>query len=148
MMDALKSSGCGIDLNRHISCEPCSQVVTGGYDAEMNQIVVCQNTATSKAAVHGALAHEMVHMYDFCRAHIDFTNVDHLLCTEECVKRKALASVVAVRDLTEEEAKDAMDRVFTKCYNDLEPLGRRLRRNSNDIARIYRERYLYGYGHS
>ncbi|KAF8792632.1 mitochondrial inner membrane protease ATP23 homolog [Argiope bruennichi] len=178
MMDALKSAGCGIDLNRHISCEPCSKVVTGGYDAEMNQIVVCQNTATSKAAVHGALAHEMVHMFDFCRAHVDFTNVDHLLCTEiraanlmhcsflsamvmgtaslirikkqhqECVKRKALASVVAVRDLTEEEAKAAMNRVFTKCYNDLEPLGRRLRRNSNDIARIYRERYLYGYGHS
>lgn len=56
--------------------------MTGGYDAELNQIVVCQNTATSKAAVHGALAHEMVHMFDFCRAHIDFTNVDHLLCTE------------------------------------------------------------------
>ncbi|GFY60028.1 mitochondrial inner membrane protease ATP23 homolog [Trichonephila inaurata madagascariensis] len=178
MMDALKTTGCVIDLNRHISCEPCSKVVTGGYDAEMNQIVVCQNTATSKAAIHGALAHEMVHMFDFCRAHIDFKNVDHLLCTEiraanlmhcsflsalvmgtaslirirkqhrECVKRKALASVMAVRELSEEEAKAAMERVFEKCYNDLEPLGRRLRRNSRDIDRAYRERYLYGYGYS
>ncbi|GIY25798.1 mitochondrial inner membrane protease ATP23 homolog [Caerostris extrusa] len=178
MMDALKTTGCAIDLNRHISCEPCSKVVTGGYDAEMNQIVVCQNTATSKSAVHGALAHEMVHMFDFCRAHVDFKNVDHLLCTEiraanlmhcsfmsalvmgtaslirikkqhqECVKRKALASVMAVRDLSPEEAKAAMDRVFTKCYNDLEPLGRRLRRNSEDIHKVYRERYLNGYGYS
>lgn len=56
--------------------------MTGGYDAEMNQIVICQNTATSKAAVHGALAHEMVHMFDYCRANIDFKNVDHLMCTE------------------------------------------------------------------
>lgn len=63
------------------------------------------------------------------------------------MKRKALASVMAVRDLSNEEAKAAMDRVFTKCYNDLEPLGRRLRRNSRDIHRVYRERYLYGYGH-
>nr|XP_042907917.1 mitochondrial inner membrane protease ATP23 homolog [Parasteatoda tepidariorum] len=119
----------------------------------------------------------MVHMFDFCRANIDFRNVDHLLCTEiraanlmhcsflsamtmgaaslirirkqhqECVKKKALASVAAVRDLTPEEAQAALDRVFTKCYNDLEPLGRRLRRNSRDIEKVYRERYLYGYGH-
>ncbi|KFM57740.1 Mitochondrial inner membrane protease ATP23-like protein, partial [Stegodyphus mimosarum] len=176
MIDAMRASGCEVNLNRHISCEPCSKIVTGGYDAEMNQIVICQNTASTKSAVHGALAHEMVHMFDFCRANLDFKNFDHLLCTEiraanlmhcsflsamvmgtaslmrikrqhrECVKRKALASAVAVRNVSEEEWKAALDRVFTKCYNDLEPLGRRLRRNSHDMYRVYRERYLYGYG--
>lgn len=176
MMEALKASGCPVDLSRHVSCEPCSSIVTGGYDAEMNQIVICQNTATSKGAVHGALAHEMVHMFDFCRADLDFKNIDQLLCTEiraanlmhcsflsamvtgtasfvrikkqhqECVKKKALASVMTVRDVTKAEVDAAMDRVFTKCYHDLEPLGRRIKRGSRDTYRIYRDRYLFGYG--
>ncbi|XP_054718162.1 mitochondrial inner membrane protease ATP23 homolog isoform X2 [Uloborus diversus] len=176
LISALKSSGCDFDLNRHVCCEPCSKLVTGGYDAEMNQIVVCQNTATNKSSVHGALAHEMIHMFDHCRAELDFRDVDHLLCTEiraanlmhcsflssmvmgtasfirikkqhqECVKRKALASLMAVRDISEADANAALDRVFSKCYNDLEPLGRHLRRNSRDMERVYRERYLYGYG--
>ena len=29
------------------------------------------------------LAHELVHMYDYCTANIDFGNLDHLACTEE-----------------------------------------------------------------
>lgn len=177
MLGALKSTGCGFDLNRHVSCEPCSKIVTGGYDPELNQIVVCQNMATNNGMVQGVLAHEMLHMFDYCRAHLDFKNIEHLACTEiraanlmhcsflsamlmgaaspmrikeqhkACVRQKALASVMAVRDVTLEEATAAVDRVFTRCYNDLEPLGRRLRRNSNDQERIYRERYHYGYGY-
>lgn len=57
-----------------------------------------------------------------------------------------MASVMAVKDISKAEVDAAMDRVFIKCYNDLEPLGRRLRRNSTDTHRIYRDRYLFGYG--
>jgi len=28
------------------------------------------------------LSHEMIHMFDFCRADVDFTNLEHLACTE------------------------------------------------------------------
>lgn len=38
MLAALKSSGCEVDPKRHISCEPCNSAVTGGYDAEANQV--------------------------------------------------------------------------------------------------------------
>lgn len=48
MMGALKSSGCEIDIRRHISCEVCDTSVSGGYDPVMNQVVVCQNIAQSE----------------------------------------------------------------------------------------------------
>lgn len=82
MLGALKSSGCAIDIRRHISCEVCEVTVSGGYDPEVNQVVVCQNVARSKGIVQGVLAHEMIHMFDFCRNDLDFKNIDHLACTE------------------------------------------------------------------
>jgi inner membrane protease ATP23 len=169
MMGALKSSGCEIDIRRHISCEVCDTSVSGGYDPLMNQVVVCQNIAQNEGMVQGVLAHEMIHMFDYCRNELDFKNIDHLACTEiraanlthcsfmsswsqgdsspfnikethqNCVKTKALASVLAVRKVSTEEAIQAVERVFPKCYNDLEPIGRRLRRNSTDMHRAYRE---------
>lgn len=42
MMGALKSSGCEIDIRRHISCEVCDHSVSGGYDPVNNQVIVCQ----------------------------------------------------------------------------------------------------------
>lgn len=53
---------------------------------------------------------------------------------------------MAVRPhMTEAEALEAVNRVFDKCYNDLEPIGRRIRRNSADMIRAYQERVNYGY---
>nr|CAG4642008.1 EOG090X0CKN [Eurycercus lamellatus] len=176
MYQALKGSGCEIDLRRHIACEVCDVKVSGGYDPVLNQIVVCQNVARSQGMVQGVLTHEMIHMFDACRHKLDFKNIDHVACTEvraanlthcsflsamgqgdasffrikqqhaECVKNKAKWSVMAVRaNMTEAEAKAAVDRVFDKCYNDLEPIGRRVRRNSTDMFRAYSERTNYGY---
>lgn len=82
MMGALRSSGCPIDLRRHISCEVCDSSVTGGYDPVLNQIVVCQNMARKEGMVQGVLTHEMIHMFDYCNNDLDFRNIDHLACTE------------------------------------------------------------------
>lgn len=175
MMGALKSSGCEIDIRRHIACEVCDVSVSGGYDPVLNQVVVCQNIAKSEGMVQGVLAHEFIHMFDYCRNDLDFKNIEHLACTEiraanlthcsflsavaqgdasffnikgqhqNCVKTKALASVLAVRKVTPNEAIDAIERVFPRCYNDLEPIGRRLRRNSADMHKAYLEAPMYGY---
>lgn len=51
MMGALRSSGCPIDIRRHISCEVCDPSVSGGYDPITNQIVVCQNMARGQGTV-------------------------------------------------------------------------------------------------
>lgn len=32
--------------------------------------------------VQGVLAHEMIHMFDYCRHKMDFKNKEHLACTE------------------------------------------------------------------
>lgn len=175
MMGALKRSGCPLDIRRHISCEECSYTVSGGYDPGLNQIVVCQNVATSEGLVQGVLTHEMIHMFDYCTNDLDFKNIDHLACTEIraanlthcsflsallqgdisifnikeshqwCVKNKALQSILAVRKVSKIDAMDAVDRVFPKCYSDLEPIGRRLRRGSEDMYKAYAEGTYYGY---
>ncbi|KAJ2952968.1 hypothetical protein O0L34_g7343 [Tuta absoluta] len=175
MMAALRSSGCPIDIRRHISCEVCDYSVSGGYDPELNQIVVCQNVSTRKGMVQGVLAHEMIHMFDYCRNELDFKNMEHLACTEiraanlthcsftsawsqgdaswtkvkqahqDCVKTKALYSVMAVRQISKAEAVDIIEKVFPKCYGDLEPIGRRIRRNSDDMMRAFKEASYYGY---
>lgn len=175
MMGSLKSSGCAIDIRRHIACEFCDKSVSGGYDPLLNQIVICQNTAKSEGVVQGVLSHEMIHMFDFCNNQLDFKNIDHLACTEiraanlahcsfmsawmqgdaspfrikqhheHCVKTKALYSVLAVRSVSKLEAIEAVERVFPRCYADLEPIGRRIRRNSGDMQKAYFEGTLYGY---
>jgi len=174
MMDALKASGCPIDIRRHISCEVCDHSVTGGYDPFLNQVVVCQNTARSKGKIQGSLTHEMIHMFDYCRHKLDLADVSHLACTEiraanlahcsylsgllegslelgtvkeehqECVRQRAVRSVLAVRDVSQEEAHKAVDKVFNKCYNDLEPFGRRIR-TIHHHQRAYWDRTNMGY---
>ncbi|XP_063972799.1 mitochondrial inner membrane protease ATP23 homolog [Diachasmimorpha longicaudata] len=175
MMAALKSSGCPVDIRRHMTCEMCDQSVTGGYDPELNQIVVCQNTARIETMISSVLSHEMIHMFDYCRNNLDFKKLDHLACTEiraanltycsflsaffdgdaswfnlkqkhrECVKRRATLSVLAARGVTPEEAAAAVDRVFDKCYNDMEPIGRRIRKSTDDMEKALYEGSLYGY---
>ncbi|CAG9770592.1 unnamed protein product [Ceutorhynchus assimilis] len=175
MLGALKSSGCAIDIRRHISCEKCAPNVSGGFDPILNQVVICHNNTFKESAIQGVLTHELIHMFDYCRNNLDFKNLDHLACTEiraanlvhcsfvsawlngdtsifkfrdthqYCVRNKALSSMLAVRDVTREQAMEAIERVFSKCYNDLEPLGRRLRRNSLDMHRAFQDGYYYGY---
>lgn len=64
---------------------------------------------------------------------------------QECVKKKAVDSMLAARNITKEAAVASVDKVFHRCYNDLSPVGRRIRRNSSDMQRAYRDRYLYGF---
>jgi len=52
------------------SCEYC------------RQIVVCKNNSHYRPICCNVLAHEMIHMFDFCRADVDFRNLEHLACTE------------------------------------------------------------------
>ncbi|XP_050295019.1 mitochondrial inner membrane protease ATP23 homolog [Anthonomus grandis grandis] len=172
---AMKASGCPVDIRRHISCEECAPEVAGGYDPVLNQVVLCHNNTSKDSRVQMVLMHEMVHMFDFCRNNMDYRNLDHLACTEiraanlahcsfmsawmngdtslfnfkgthqNCVKSKALLSMMTVRNITKLQAVDAIERVFDKCYNDLEPVGRRLRRNSLDMYKAFEEGFYYGY---
>lgn len=67
------------------------------------------------------------------------------ISTQDCVKHKAIISVLAVRDVTYEQAKEAVEKVFDRCYADLEPIGRRLKGKMTDFELAYAEAYLMGY---
>ena len=38
--------------------------------------------STSRGIACNVLAHEFVHAFDYCRAKVDFENLEHLACTE------------------------------------------------------------------
>jgi len=144
----------------------------GGYDEKYNQIFICSNN-TKEGQVHALLARNLFHLFDRCVNKVDFNNPEHLACTEirkanlagctfganiwqkganfgvkkehaNCVKLVAVESLVQTRFMDWDLAKLAVDKVFDKCYNDLEPIGRRSR-NKDDILRAHDEKFLFGY---
>ena len=150
MLTALDRAGCSVTPNRHFVCEDCfgGGNVVGAYDRVQNQIVICSNRCTDRSQVQRILFHELIHMYDFCSAKVDFNDLSHLACTEvraanlahcsdlrdavsfssreECVKGRAKDSVLAMTSVNSTVAAEAVEKVFKRCYNDLEPVGRTL----------------------
>uniref|UniRef100_A0A3P9LU92 Mitochondrial inner membrane protease ATP23 n=1 Tax=Oryzias latipes TaxID=8090 RepID=A0A3P9LU92_ORYLA len=153
LLAAMKSSGCEVLKERHFSCEDCDGTVSGGFDAASSQIVLCQNNIHQQSHMNRVVAHELIHAFDHCRAHVDwFNNYRHLACSEiraanlsgdcsfvsevfrlnfglkqhqqECVRGRALRSILAVRKITREEAEKLVDSVFDSCFNDHAPFGR------------------------
>ena len=131
-------------LGRVVECQPQNRArinpgLAEGYDVLYNQIVICNGSASSPAV----LVHELLHMYDHCTADMDFGRPDHLACTEvraaaladctggsttshrDCVRERAVKSVMAISGVGEEGARTSVAGVFEKCYRDLEPIGRR-----------------------
>ncbi|XP_036977289.1 mitochondrial inner membrane protease ATP23 homolog isoform X1 [Acanthopagrus latus] len=153
LLSAMNSSGCKVFKDRHFSCEDCDGTVSGGFDAASSQIVLCQNNIHQQAHMNRVVTHELIHAFDHCRAHVDwFSNLRHLACSEiraanlsgdcafkneaarfnfglqkhhqECVRGRALRSILAVRSIGREEAEKIVDEVFDTCFNDHTPFGR------------------------
>lgn len=61
------------------------------------------------------------------------------------MKHKATVSVLAVRNVTLEQAREAVEKVFDRCYADLEPIGRRVKGKPKDFELAYAEAFLMGY---
>ncbi|XP_075132405.1 mitochondrial inner membrane protease ATP23 homolog isoform X2 [Leptodactylus fuscus] len=149
----MKQSGCTVSRDRHFSCEDCDGSVSGGFDADTSEIVLCQNNIHNQSHMNRVVTHELIHAFDHCRAHVDwFNNVRHLACSEiraanlsgdcslsneisrfnfglkqhhqACVRGRALRSILAVRQISREAAEKAVDDVFETCFNDYEPFGR------------------------
>lgn len=167
LLDAMKQSGCAVSKDRHFACEDCQGSVSGGFDADTSEIVLCQNNIQSQAHMNRVVTHELIHAFDHCRAHVDwFNNVRHLACSEiraanlsgdcsisneisrfnfgfkqhhqACVRDRALRSIQAVRDISREAAERAVDEVFTSCFKDHEPFGR-IPHCKNDANMAYRD---------
>ncbi|KAK7150162.1 hypothetical protein R3I94_009464 [Phoxinus phoxinus] len=153
LLAAMRSSGCAVQKDRHFSCEDCDGTVSGGFDAATSQIVLCQNNIHQQAHMNRVVTHELIHAFDHCRARVDwFSNPRHLACSEiraanlsgdcsffnevsrfnfglrehhqECVRSRALRSILAVRKVSREEAELVVDEVFDSCFRDHAPFGR------------------------
>ena len=46
------------------------------------QIVLCENNISSQGHMNDTLTHELIHTLDYCRAEVDWNNLDHLACSE------------------------------------------------------------------
>ncbi|RWS09958.1 uncharacterized protein B4U79_13339, partial [Dinothrombium tinctorium] len=71
-----------IDYKRHFTCEFCGPEVTGGYDPQLNQVVVCYNKTPTQKSLQPVLTHELIHMFDYCRTEFDGNNIEHVACSE------------------------------------------------------------------
>uniref|UniRef100_A0A3B3TIA3 Mitochondrial inner membrane protease ATP23 n=1 Tax=Poecilia latipinna TaxID=48699 RepID=A0A3B3TIA3_9TELE len=153
--------------DRHFSCEDCDGTVSGGFDAATSQIVLCQNNIHQQAHMNRVVTHELIHAFDHCRAHVDwFNNFRHLACSEiraanlsgdcsftnevsrfnfglkahhqQCVRDRAVRSILAVRKVSQEEAQKIVDEVFDSCFKDHAPFGR-IPHGNKDAKFAYRE---------
>lgn len=145
----------------------------GGYDEMNNQIFFCCNNSASSGHVHGTMLRGLLHMFDVCTRKVDFLNVEHLACMEirkanlancnymiyftrpestfsideqhrKCVQNTAVEFLMKTRFVEEKIARAAVEKVFTKCYSDLEPIGRRVK-DMDDMKRAEREKFMFGY---
>lgn len=167
LLSAMKNSGCKVFKDRHFSCEDCDGTVSGGFDATSSQIVLCQNNIQQQSHMNRVVTHELIHAFDHCRANVDwFNNYRHLACSEiraanlsgdcafnnelarfnfglkehhqECVRSRALRSILAVRKISREEAEKIVDEVFSSCFNDHAPFGR-IPHSKKDATFAYRD---------
>ncbi|XP_020490447.1 mitochondrial inner membrane protease ATP23 homolog [Labrus bergylta] len=167
LLSAMKSSGCQVFKDRHFSCEDCDGTVSGGFDAASSQIVLCQNNIHQQSHMTRVVTHELIHAFDHCRANVDwFNNYRHLACSEiraanlsgdctfnnelarfnfgmkqhhqECVRGRALRSILAVRNISRKEAEKIVDDVFDTCFNDHAPFGR-IPHTKKDAGFAYRD---------
>ncbi|CAB4061705.1 ATP23 [Lepeophtheirus salmonis] len=123
---------------KSFAVESCGTAIEGGYDKEHNQVVICHNNIRNSNALKSVLLHELHHMYDFCAFRVDFSNLEHLACSEirayqadgrcftahwthkgreKCVKFRGESSTQVIGNVSSREAKDVLDRVFEKCYD-------------------------------
>ncbi|KAM7378020.1 hypothetical protein PAMA_013088 [Pampus argenteus] len=167
LLSAMKSSGCTAYMDRHFSCEDCDSTVSGGFDAASSQVVLCQNNILLQSHMNRTVTHELIHAFDHCRAHVDwFHNLRHLACSEiraanlsgdcsfsnevarlnfglkqhhqECVRDRALGSILASRKVPQKEAEKIVDEVFDTCFNDHAPFGR-IPHSKNDAEFAFRD---------
>eukprot|EP00041_Stephanoeca_diplocostata_P032957 m.1075344 g.1075344 ORF g.1075344 m.1075344 type:complete len:199 (+) comp24239_c1_seq4:191-787(+) len=151
MLEHLERVGCRVDVAKHFVCEPCPML--GAFDAERNEVVLCQNNIVSERDMADVMTHELIHAFDHCRGKVDFKNLEHLACTEiraanlsgdcfmwkewfnrlnfglkgqqaKCVRRKAARSIVAITDGDYDKAYEAIDKVWDTCYHNTEPFDR------------------------
>ncbi|XP_065877053.1 mitochondrial inner membrane protease ATP23-like isoform X2 [Euphorbia lathyris] len=123
LREHLEKAGCGIGDN-FFKAVDCDMKIGGGY-VPGKGIIVCANHLRSQGLVDEVVMHELIHAYDECRAaNLNWSNCAHQACSEECVRRRAMMSVMCNPRCSEVMAKGAIEAVWDLCYNDTKPFDR------------------------
>ena len=136
---------------------PCPPDIAGGFSPSPPGrppseagLLLCANRIFSKAHLEDTLAHEMIHWWDHCRFHVDWSNLRQHACSEiraaslsgdcrwtrelqrrhfkfikqhqECTRRRAILSVKSNPACPDEAAAEhAVDDVWGSCFHDTRP---------------------------
>ncbi len=87
LLAKLRALGCGAAAAAPVACEDVFEgaPVLGGYDAARARVVLNPRVpagALTQGAVTRAVAHELVHAFDACRAALAPASCAHVACTE------------------------------------------------------------------
>eukprot|EP00882_Tetradesmus_deserticola_P011266 GHRQ01011917.1.p1 GENE.GHRQ01011917.1~~GHRQ01011917.1.p1 ORF type:complete len:219 (+),score=72.59 GHRQ01011917.1:97-753(+) len=81
LLTSLQMGGCGVG-RPFFHVTRCADDVGGGFSTDYG-VILCHNKLSTYKEVELAVAHELIHAYDFCRAsNLDLTNCHHHACTE------------------------------------------------------------------
>lgn len=81
LIESLQKGGCSVD-KRFFHVAKCDTETGGGFSTT-HGVILCHNRLQTYKDVELAMAHELIHAYDYCRAaDLDFTNCQHHACTE------------------------------------------------------------------
>jgi inner membrane protease ATP23 len=153
LMSHLRRNGCPVDPATFVRCVQCSSnTINSAVNMKENgdiEVVMCCNNLQDQKLFETSLAHELIHVFDYCRADLNFNSCRHHACTEirasnlstecnftrelqrwnfegvnhhrDCVRRRATLSVRKNPNCTKLEAIKAVDDVFDRCLADTEP---------------------------
>jgi len=62
--------------------QPGSVDIDAGFDDENSQLVIFTSKIKSKRQLETLVVHELVHAYDHCRAHVNWSDLKHAACSE------------------------------------------------------------------
>eukprot|EP00397_Hematodinium_sp_SG-2012_P025043 GEMP01026135.1.p1 GENE.GEMP01026135.1~~GEMP01026135.1.p1 ORF type:complete len:237 (+),score=37.74 GEMP01026135.1:35-745(+) len=146
LIHALTAMKAPVDLVM-VQC-PSSAMHRAGYSPKHHRVWMCGNHFWNPFEFRRVLVHELIHAFDFTRAKIDASNLDHIACTEvrawnlsgecdlwtkwvtflgdemvnrkqRCIKEFTVASMQeGDARATTAERQEAVDRIFTRCFKD------------------------------
>ncbi|KAK7271886.1 hypothetical protein RJT34_28140 [Clitoria ternatea] len=151
LRERLEKAGCRVEDN-FFKAVNCKYPKLGSYEPGEG-VKVCSNYIRIQDEVNQVVIHELIHVFDDCRAaNVDWTDCAHHACSEiranhlsgdchykrellkgfikirgheqECIKRRVLQSLVANANCSGFAAKDSMEAVWDICYNDTQPFDR------------------------
>ncbi|KAL6209555.1 hypothetical protein ACLB2K_020495 [Fragaria x ananassa] len=151
LLEHLDKSGCAVG-DGFIKAVHCDKEFGGGY-TRGEGVIVCSNHMNMQDDVNQVVIHELIHVFDDCRAaNLNWANCAHHACSEiraghlsgdchykreflrgymkirgheqDCVRRRVMKSVINNPYCSEAAAKDAMEAVWDVCYNDTKPFDR------------------------